>query len=225
MTSEERRKREIEQRREAVINAANRLFYLKGYENVSMDEIASEAELSKTTLYTYFKDKESLFFVIVNRGIKILIDMIEKETQRQQSPGINAQVIKTAVVQFLIEYPNYAQAYLYFRSGKFNISNCNCMNQDAKEILDISKELLDQVILKLGYGIGNGTSKPDMNHVVTNVFYILVFEGILNGILNMDPIIREILGFYEISTQQFQTEALHLVQRLVIMHEGSTGLY
>jgi TetR/AcrR family transcriptional regulator len=64
MTAEERRKREIEQRRVAVINAANRLFYIKGYENVSMDEIASEAELSKTTLYTYFKDKESLFFVI-----------------------------------------------------------------------------------------------------------------------------------------------------------------
>ena len=57
MTKEERRKREIEQRREAVINAANKLFYLKGYESVTMEEIAFEAEIGKTTLYKYFEDK------------------------------------------------------------------------------------------------------------------------------------------------------------------------
>jgi TetR/AcrR family transcriptional regulator len=159
---------------------------------------------------------------IVNRGIKILIGMIEEETQRQQAPGINALVIKTAVIQFLIEYPSYAQAYLYFRSGKFNIWNCNCMNPDAKEVLEITKELLDQIISE--YGIGNDNSKPDMNHVVTTVFYVLIFEGILNGVLNVDPIIKDILAVYGISTQLFQTEALNLVQRLVINHEGGTGI-
>ena len=44
-----------------------------------MDEIATEAELSKATLYLYFKDKESLFFAVVNRGIKILCSIIKEE--------------------------------------------------------------------------------------------------------------------------------------------------
>ena len=68
MTQEERRKREIEQRRETAINAANRLFYLNGYENVTVDDIASEAEISKTTLYSYFNDKEALFFAVSQPG-------------------------------------------------------------------------------------------------------------------------------------------------------------
>ena len=148
--------------------------------------------------------------------------MIEKETQRQQVSGINTRIIKTAVIQFLIEYPSYAQAYLYFRSGKFNILNCNSMNPDAKEVVEITKELLDQIILE--FGIGSDTLKPDINHVMTNVFDILVFEGVLNGVLNVDPIIIDILAVYGISTQQYQTEALNLVQRLVIMHEGGEGL-
>ena len=53
MTVEERRQREKDVRRDSAINAASRLFYLKGYENVSMDEIARKAELGKTTS-TYF---------------------------------------------------------------------------------------------------------------------------------------------------------------------------
>ena len=53
-----------------------------------MDEIANEAELSKATIYTYFKDKESLFFAVVNSGIKILSAMITEEEERMQATCI-----------------------------------------------------------------------------------------------------------------------------------------
>jgi TetR/AcrR family transcriptional regulator len=47
-----------------------------------MDEIATEAELSKATLCLYFKDKESLFFAVVNRGIKILYSIVKKKRKK-----------------------------------------------------------------------------------------------------------------------------------------------
>lgn len=220
MTLEDRRKREIETRRESVINAASRLFYLKGYESVTVDDIAREAEISKTTMYSYFKDKESLFFIIVNRGIKIFKGMIEKEIQRQQAPGINSKVIKTASSQFLIEYPNYVRAYLYFRSGKFDLLNVNCINPDAKEVLEITKELFNQVILEKEKGNENGTLKSDMNPVVMTAFNILVCEGVLNGIMNVDILLKEILDDNGITMQQFQTEAVKLMQRLIISEDN-----
>ena len=46
----ERRQREIDKRRDEIIAAASKLFSKKGYENVSMEEIANEVELSKSTL-------------------------------------------------------------------------------------------------------------------------------------------------------------------------------
>jgi AcrR family transcriptional regulator len=221
MTQEERRKREIEQRREAVIDAANRLFYLKGYESVTMDDIAREAEIGKTTLYSYFTDKRSLLFVIVNRGIKIFKGIIEKEAQHQQAPDINAQVIKTASRKFLIEYPNYVRAYLYFRSGKFDILNNDCINSDAKEVLEITKELFDKAVLAKEKGIENGTLKSDINPVLMTTVNILICEGILNGILNGDPFLREILDVHGVTLQQFQLEAVDLVQRLTIIPEDN----
>ena len=47
----DRKEREKEQRRNDIINAAEKLFFSKGYDNASMNDIANEVELSKATLY------------------------------------------------------------------------------------------------------------------------------------------------------------------------------
>ncbi|MEO6154415.1 MAG: TetR/AcrR family transcriptional regulator [Thermomonas sp.] len=49
------------EKRAAILEAARRLFITQGYERVSMDQIASEAGVSKLTVYSHFGDKESLF--------------------------------------------------------------------------------------------------------------------------------------------------------------------
>lgn len=48
-------------KREAILAAAQALFLAHGYEGSSMDAIAAEAGVSKLTLYSHFKDKETLF--------------------------------------------------------------------------------------------------------------------------------------------------------------------
>ncbi|MEN6553374.1 MAG: helix-turn-helix domain-containing protein, partial [Methanobacterium sp.] len=55
------KKREREQRQNDIINAARKLLALKDFDEVSMDEIAREVGLGKSTLYLYFKNKESLY--------------------------------------------------------------------------------------------------------------------------------------------------------------------
>jgi AcrR family transcriptional regulator len=50
----------VEERREAVYSAAEALFGARGYEKVTMTEIASAAGMSKKTLYQHFADKEAL---------------------------------------------------------------------------------------------------------------------------------------------------------------------
>jgi TetR/AcrR family transcriptional regulator, mexJK operon transcriptional repressor len=49
------------EKRAAILEAAKNLFPQRGFEGVSMDAIASEAGVSKLTVYSHFKDKETLF--------------------------------------------------------------------------------------------------------------------------------------------------------------------
>lgn len=48
-------------KRAAILDAAKRLFTAQGYEGVSMDAIATEAGVSKLTVYSHFGDKDALF--------------------------------------------------------------------------------------------------------------------------------------------------------------------
>ncbi len=71
----ERKEREKEHRREEIIDAAQKIFFQKGLIVATMDEIAEAAELSKGTLYLYYKSKEDLYLAVMARGIDVLYEM------------------------------------------------------------------------------------------------------------------------------------------------------
>lgn len=66
-----------------IIEVAKVLFTKYGYKKVSMDEIAREANVVKSTIYQYFKDKDELFKYFIYDEInkmKIMVEEIEKES-------------------------------------------------------------------------------------------------------------------------------------------------
>ncbi|MDZ7577616.1 MAG: helix-turn-helix domain-containing protein, partial [Candidatus Nanopelagicales bacterium] len=63
-----------QQRREQLITVARHLFAQKGYETVSVEEIAAEAQVSKPVVYEHFGGKEGLYAVIVDREMNTLLD-------------------------------------------------------------------------------------------------------------------------------------------------------
>lgn len=52
-------------KRRAILDAAKTLFLSKGYASTSMDAVATEAGVSKLTVYSHFNDKETLFSAAV----------------------------------------------------------------------------------------------------------------------------------------------------------------
>jgi TetR/AcrR family transcriptional regulator len=73
----ERKEREKEHRKEEIVDAAQKVFFEKGLFVATMDEIAEAAELSKGTLYLYYKSKEDLYLAVMMRGMEILYKIYE----------------------------------------------------------------------------------------------------------------------------------------------------
>ena len=61
MGIKERREREKNERRESILKAAIRVYDREGYHAITMEKIAEAAELSRATLYLYFKTKDEIF--------------------------------------------------------------------------------------------------------------------------------------------------------------------
>ena len=55
----------IEQKKQAVIQAARESFLGKGYSGTSMDTIAETAGVTKQTVYRYYPSKERLFAAVM----------------------------------------------------------------------------------------------------------------------------------------------------------------
>jgi AcrR family transcriptional regulator len=70
-----RRERERTQRIQSIQEAAKRVFSRKGYKKATMNEIALEAEITKPTIYLYYKTKDDLFFALV---VPLIEDMRRK---------------------------------------------------------------------------------------------------------------------------------------------------
>jgi AcrR family transcriptional regulator len=83
MGIQERKEREKDRRRQQIIVAAKRVFSEKGFNKSTMEDIASEAELSPGTLYLYFKNKEELYASLSLRILQYLhirVEHVNKET-------------------------------------------------------------------------------------------------------------------------------------------------
>ena len=66
------------ERREQLISVGRRLFAEKGYEAVSVEEIAARADVSKPVVYEHFGGKEGLYAVVVDREMNVLLGMISE---------------------------------------------------------------------------------------------------------------------------------------------------
>lgn len=67
-TADERRI-EREQKREAVLRAAVRMFNAQGFHATSLDDVAASLGVSKPTIYHYLGNKDQVLFECVTRGI------------------------------------------------------------------------------------------------------------------------------------------------------------
>lgn len=120
MGTVERRERERQQRKKDIIDAAEKVFFSKGYEIATMDDVAQTAELSKGTLYLYFRSKEELYFGIVLRAMKILHDEFHNTETGARNGLEKIRAHGIAYIKFYKEYPNYFNALLFYETREMN---------------------------------------------------------------------------------------------------------
>ena len=67
-----------EERRERILEVGTEEFSSKGYENANINVIAKNAGISIGLMYKYFATKEDLFITCIQRGMRILSQVIEE---------------------------------------------------------------------------------------------------------------------------------------------------
>ena len=90
-------------RREQILEEAARLFSSQRFDEVLMDDIAQGAGVAKGTLYTYFSDKEELYFAVVFEGISRLNQQVLESASGQKDPEKQLRNIVYSIVSFVVQ--------------------------------------------------------------------------------------------------------------------------
>jgi len=64
----DRRSRKRLAMRQGISNAATLLFFERGFDHVTVDEIAAAADVGRMTVFNYFPRKEDMFFDLDEEG-------------------------------------------------------------------------------------------------------------------------------------------------------------
>ena len=85
--------------RQAVVRAAHTLFTRDGFENVTVDQIAVEAGISRRTFFRYFPAKEAVVFPENEDRLNAFITILEANSQ-PETPlnGLDVAVMTSAAV-------------------------------------------------------------------------------------------------------------------------------
>ena len=181
MTISDRKKREKEIRRKNIIDIAEKLFFEKGYENISMADIAKGTELGRSTIYLYFKNKKEIYLAISIRGTQILNKMFEENYNKGKNGIEKVKILLDTFYKFYKEYPDYYD--VNWASYKVLIDHDQPQMEEIKRSRIKCFSLFGKALQE---GMEDETIRSDIDPVKTN----LVLASSMQNVFNLPPTIK-----------------------------------
>lgn len=161
MGTAERRQRERERKERDIIDAARELFFRKGYDSTSVDEIAAKLEIAKGSVYLYFSNKEELFYAVANDGMRIALLMYEEAVKKERTGQEKFMAIGRAYIRFWSSHPNYRRL-LHDTGFKSALERSG---PRGKELAATGAAINELMVAVIKQGIHDGSLRPDVDPV------------------------------------------------------------
>ncbi len=189
----ERRTREKEQRRLDIITASKRLFFTRGFNVTTMDDIASEAELSKGTLYLYFKNKEELAYTIIYEHTELIKKMIEQAARHGETGIEKIRRIARIIPDFYDEHTDF---FDFTGNLDYNFSSAPEPDSVGAKCEALVEEIIELFVGVLKEGVKDGSMRSGINVEKTAMLYADIVTSLLQRLSVMGKIFNR-QGKYE----------------------------
>lgn len=203
----ERRQEERERRRAEILDAAEAVAAVVGWDDMTMDQVARKARLSRSLLYVYFKDKNDLLFGICERGLKALRQRFAEAVARHRVGLDQLEALGRAYVAFSQEFPVYFDV----------LARCELMSPEDihsgsnEEACMICGDAVYRLMVEtIETGVRDGSIRADIGDpkVVATVLW-----GFTHGVIQLATNKANMLAHRGISNRELIESALRMARR------------
>lgn len=148
-------------KREWILAKATEIFFEKGYDSVSVEEIAEHAEVSKGSVYTYFKSKAELHMAIY----LVALELLNQRMALVFSKSINGldmlHELGKQYIRFAKEEHGYFTVMQYFKQRQHveSVQNEELLNACQQSGFSVFNYILRAIQI----GKQDGSIRPDID--------------------------------------------------------------
>jgi AcrR family transcriptional regulator len=159
--------------KEAIRAAAFRLFDEQGFHQTSIEDIAKEAGIGKTTIYGYFTTKEDIFRDFCRDELHKIFESVEKWG------GSDRSLIDNLSDFFMMEFHLVTRdrdlGSQLMREAAFPAV------ADSREKSEFEMQYLNKLRVFFGYAVDRGEIRALEDFLPVILLFRLVFTGVLSG--------------------------------------------
>ena len=157
-----------------VLEAAEKLFEKKGFDAVSMDEVAFNTGISKSTVYVYFKSKQIIWDSIVCKYMELLLEDAKKAADGDGSFEDRYYKLCFDIAEKFEAHPLFCKGTL----GKISVD----MDQELyKKIYEIGEQTNEEIARFIRSGIEEGMVRKDIDIYPA----VIMMWSSISGIISM----------------------------------------
>ncbi|MEM1407654.1 MAG: TetR/AcrR family transcriptional regulator [Bacteroidota bacterium] len=171
MSTAERRKREIENRKKMILGATEKLIMSQELDSITMNAVAEKAQLAKGTVYLYFKDKDQLLAALSVKGLNILLKKFERAAAEGTSTKDKLVGMLRQNYKYFQKYPAYYKLNAEFES-KYSASALKELEPISVKIYALFNSVIDE-----------GFSKGEINAKLDGKYLANIMWGTTVGVM------------------------------------------
>ncbi|PKN71920.1 MAG: hypothetical protein CVU50_09395 [Candidatus Cloacimonetes bacterium HGW-Cloacimonetes-3] len=220
MGIQERKEREKEQRKAVIMACATKIFLAKGFVNATMEDIAVCSELSKATLYVYFKNKEEIILHVMNAVLCRLTELMETSMSRAKSAPDKISLIVEAYMDF---YSDFNAQYELLSSQESTAGMDFVSLECYKDYVAQYNKFWDTLCAPVNVALEDGYFSKEFSAVEIAVTLWSTIKGLMQ---NMDKVVKtqncpdyqKMVAENKVNYNDFQTELLALDYKKMLRH-------
>jgi AcrR family transcriptional regulator len=168
-----------EERHRRILDAALKVFSRKGYRDSSVDDISDESDTSKGGVYFHFSGKQAIFFALMDRAARMLLDRVEEAIARETEPVAKAEAALHIVLRTFGRHRALARLFLIeaFSAGR----------DFHARLMEIHELFVDVIKRHLDEAVESGAIEPVNTELAGRVWFGAMNEIITHWLLTDRP--------------------------------------
>lgn len=190
MNTERKSVRKPQQKRsklmtEKIVSTALKLFCEKGYYNTTTNEIAKEAGISIGSLYSYYKDKDTIFLEILNQYHENFLTVFAK-IRNDVNQALYEQD-KRAWLRILLD--ELVDLHLSVKTLNRELKGLYYIKNEVREIMDTQSDKITTETFKI---LSQNIDETSAKHLeITSLLVVDFISSIVDRIVFSDNISEE----------------------------------